>query len=296
MPHPTSFPTLGRLLLLSLLSTTPACHGLFSTAVPSRILDTTTGDAVSMDVLVEALADQDVVFVGEHHDTAAGHELQNELTRLLIERRASHVALSMEMFERDTQEVLDRYLRGEIDEAAFRESSRPWPGYDEFYRPAVEAARAAGAPVIAANIPRPLAARVNKEGLEAVAGEAHVPREVHVEPGDYRDRVLGALGGHGESMADMDKDRFFAAQCIKDDAMAEAIADHLAAKPGTSVIHWNGAFHSDHGLGTVERLKRRRPDVRVAILTTVRSDDPRYRLTDEERAAADFAIVVGVDG
>ena len=78
--------------------------------------------------------------------------------------------------------------------------------------------------------------------------------------------------------------------------MAESIADHLAANPGTLVIHWHGAFHSDYGLGTAERLKMRRPYLRVAIITTARSDDRMVRLTDDERAAADYVFVVSVDG
>ena len=52
------------------------------------------------------------------------------------------VALSLEMFERDVQTVLDEYLAGLISERHFLLSSRPWKNYETDYRPLVEYARA----------------------------------------------------------------------------------------------------------------------------------------------------------
>lgn len=62
--------------------------------------------------------------------------------------------LSLEMFERDVQTVLDEYLRGLIREADMLQDARPWANYDKDYRPMVEFARAHGIPVAAANVPR----------------------------------------------------------------------------------------------------------------------------------------------
>lgn len=73
--------------------------------------------------------------------------------------------VSLEMFERDVQPLLDQYLAGTISEANFLAGSRPWDRYTTDYRPMVELARVHGWPVVASNIPRPLASGVSRRGL-----------------------------------------------------------------------------------------------------------------------------------
>ena len=58
------------------------------------------------------------MFFGELHDNVAGHQVYAELARLPADRRPD-IVISMEMFERDTQGVINDYLRGRIDEPAF---------------------------------------------------------------------------------------------------------------------------------------------------------------------------------
>ena len=70
----------------------------------------------------------------------------------LQERRPC--VLSLEMFERDVQTVLDEYTRGLIREADMLQDARPWANYEKDYRPMVEFSKAHGVPVIAANVPR----------------------------------------------------------------------------------------------------------------------------------------------
>jgi len=62
--------------------------------------------------------------------------------------------------------------------------------------------------------------------------------------------------------------RFFDAQCVRDATMAESIARALDA--GRFVLHINGGFHSDAGLGTVQRLLWLRPlGTRVAVVKVI---------------------------
>lgn len=232
-------------------------------STPYRMVEPATRAELDVQAVADRLGDADVVFLGEEHTNDTVHGLQFELTRALAERRP--VVISMEQFERDVQGVLDRYLAGEIDEETFLAESRPWKNYDD-YRPAIELARERGLRVVAANAPRPLAAKVSKEGLESVQGDPDVAAEVVVEDGAYRARFEEAMGGHGEGM---DLDLFFAAQVLKDETMAESIERVLTAAEGEPplVVHWCGKFHSDFGLGTVEALRRRLPELEVAIVS-----------------------------
>jgi len=258
-----------------------------------RMIDTERGDVVDLVTLANRIADADVVFLGEEHDNDTAHELQYALTRLLHERR-EHVAISLEMFERDVQPRLDLYLAGVIDEANFLEHARPWPNYPEHYRPGVEYARENGLAVLAANCPRPLASRVSKRGLLSVAGDPWTAAQVDDFDGEYRDRINELMGTHGNNLEEADRRRFFGAQCVKDDTMAESIANYMAANADDSplVVHWCGRFHSDHRLGTVERLASRMPHLKIVVISTVSTGNVGRDITKDEAGMADYIWLV----
>jgi uncharacterized iron-regulated protein len=304
--RPSSTP---RALLLSAalgaLGAGGACSSSGSAAedagpAPARVegdhafIDTVTGEPISFEGLVDALAGYDVVFLGELHDHDVVHRLQAELTEALLARRGDLI-ISMEMFERDAQPAVDAYLAGEIDEQAFLARSHPWPNYAQHYRPAIELAKRDGLLVLAANVPRPLAARVAREGLLPVLAAPHAPRQVYTPAtGAYRERFDAIMTDHAppEGVPAPDPEAVFASQCIKDDAMAESIADALALHPGTLVVHWCGRFHSDAHLGTVERLAWRRPDLSLAVVTPSTGADLGRPLSDEERVDGDYVLRV----
>jgi uncharacterized iron-regulated protein len=258
----------------------------------TRIVETSELREVSLDEAADLLARCDVVFLGEEHDNDAGHRAQLELFERLIARRP-RAALSLEQFERDTQAELDRYRAGEISERRFLAHSRPWPNYARHYRPLIELARERGLFVIAANVPRPLASRVSREGLEAVRDEPFMPREVVVGSTAYRRRFAAAMQREPLVAGDPALELWFTAQCVKDEAMAESIADFLRVAPyGTLVVHLCGKFHSDARLGTVERLERRAPWLSIGVVTMVSGVPERASLPDEARANADFVLLV----
>lgn len=240
------------------------------------------GDIKDATELARKLAGFDVVFVGELHGNPAAHRVQLEMLRVLAAERRP-LALATEQFERDVQAVLDQYLAGKIDEAAFLKDSRPWPNYAD-YRPLVELCRERKLPVLAANIPRRLASRVHREGPQVIEefsdeDKRWTARKLNAGPGAYRDKfmkVMGASDGHNERLENM-----YAAQCIKDDTMAESVADWLKANKGGRVMHINGNFHSAAGLGAVERLKVLMPELKIAIVTCVDRDE-EGKPTDNE--------------
>ena len=201
------------------------------------------------------IARADVVFVGEQHDDPNTHRLEAAMLDGLRRRRVT-LALSLEMFERDTQGGLDTYLSSGIAEKEFLKSSRPWPRYATDYRMLVEMAKANGWPMIAANVPRRYASSVAKTGLTAldtlspterswVAADLRCPRDA------YFDRFAKTMSGHdGAGDAQQQTtERYYFSQCVKDETMAEAIATGFDQYNRKLVVHVNGAFHSDFGHG-----------------------------------------------
>lgn len=248
--------------------------------VPHRVFDAKKSRFADFEAMVAQLAKADVVFLGEQHDDPRTHRLQAAVLEGLARRRSGPIVLALEMFERDAQAPLDAYLAGTSTEPDFLAASRPWPNYQTDYRPMVEFAREKGWPVIAGNVPRRLAQVVSRRGLGAVdtlpaedraliAADLSCPRDAYWKR--FKE-TMGDMSGHGVQMtpeqADAMVQRFYEAQCVKDENMGEAIAT-AAATHQTLVVHANGAFHSDHRLGTVARVKRRMPDAKILVVSFV---------------------------
>ncbi len=221
------------------------------------------------EAMLQELSRADAVFLGEQHDDRGTHALQLAVLEGLA-RRNVKVVLSLEMFERDVQPALNAYLAGTMPESAFLASSRPWPNYAPDYAPLVELAKAQGWPVIASNVPRSIASMVSRGGLAALDTLGAERRLWVAADRDCRDdsryakkfgRTMADMGGHGSAAMPPDMiGRFYEAQCIKDETMAESVAQALESHPEAVVVHVAGGFHVEEGLGTVERVKQRVKD------------------------------------
>ena len=302
-----------RIALATTLLFTGACASSARTApvtAPSspaavRVYDTKAAKFISFQQMVDAAAKADVVFFGEQHDDPATHSAEAAVLAAIAAQRGN-VTLTLEMFERDVQPLLDQYLAGTISEKNFLDGSRPWERYTTDYRPMVELARVHGWPVIAGNVPLRIASAVSRKGLAALDTMAKVERgyaaaDNQCPKGDaYYTKFARTMTGHGAgggpptasdaaAMARM-TDLFYEAQCVKDETMAESIANALARWPDQIVYQVDGAFHSDGGLGTASRVKRRVPSVKSVVLTGVPVPDLTKADPKEHVEKADYLL------
>jgi len=268
-------------------------------APPATITDTRTGRAISSGALLDRLAEADVVFLGEQHTDPATHALELSVLEGLHRRAGARLALGMEMWERDAQPALDSYLHGRTDEAAFLKTARPWSSYKTDYRPLVEYAKANGIPVLAANVPQAIASAVGKRGLAALAdappGQAARLVQAPQDGAWVRFKaVMESMGGaHGGAAMDAATvGRFYEAQCVRDETMAETIVRRLEAAPGGLVLHVNGQFHSDYGDGIPRRVLWRRPLARGIIVSFVPVADVKRAPPAADRGLADYIVYV----
>lgn len=222
------------------------------------------------------------VFFGEQHDDPETHFAEFALLDALG-RRGAKVIVSLEMFERDVQPMLDDYLTGRMTEADFLAKSRPWPNYTPDYRPLVLLARARGWPVIASNVPRPIANAVSRKGLAALdtlppESRAWVAQDIQCARDAYYELFAEQMKGHGGAPGSATDsastramtDRYFEAQCVKDETMAESIvAARARSATNTIVVHFNGAFHSDYSYGTASRVLRRAPSTGHLVISAI---------------------------
>lgn len=270
------------------------------------------GSSITLEQVAEDLSKYDVVFFGEYHGHSGVHLAQMELFRSLHEKHPD-MTLSMEQFERDTQKYIDQYLAGEIGETVLEKEGRAWDNYAQSYRPMVEYAKHNGLPVLASNAPKSIVICVGKEGPELLdrlpeQDRSWAASELHLDEGAYLDKYKSFVtsnASHGSGSAGSDGDdemaqrmeamvmRSFAAQVTRDDTMAESIAMQLQDNPGQKVFHLNGNFHSASHLGTVERLKMRMPELKMAVIAPVMVDDNSSPvLSEEDAASGDYIILV----
>ncbi|HEV2801756.1 MAG TPA: ChaN family lipoprotein [Pyrinomonadaceae bacterium] len=271
---------------------------------PLRIYNA-EGKTASLEDVVAAMSAAQVVFIGETHNDPAAHWSELQLLQGAFMRYgaaraegARSVVLSLEMFERDTQAVLDEYLAGLIAERHFLAASRPWRNYETDYRPLVEFARTHKLPVVAANAPERYVSRVGRLGRESLR-ELSTEAKRWLPPLPYAQasaayaskfkQVMGdmtAAGAHGSPF-------LLDAQALRDATMAHSLAEQLRATPRALVIHVNGNFHSEAGLGTPEHLRAYRADARTLVVTILPGKSGSPTDASSLKGLGDFVIVTG---
>lgn len=233
------------------------------------------GTPATLEQLVAESKAATVTFLGELHDDPVAHYLEEQILRRGWE---PNLALSLEMFERDVQYVVDEYLAGLITEDHLRSSGRAWKNYKTDYKPLVEFAKEKKMTVMAANAPRRYVNRVSRLGaasLEALEPEAKQflpPLPYAKASPDYAAKFAKEMDEHrenGSAPSPEAASRSLEAQSLWDAGMAYSIANFLTRNPGGRVLHVNGSFHTAQRLGTVEQLLRYRPQTSIVVVTMI---------------------------
>lgn len=210
-------------------------------------------------VLLERMARQQVVLLGEAHDSAEDHRWQLQ-TLTQLHALQPKLAIGFEMFPRRVQPALDQWVAGALSEAEFLKKTdwdKVW-GFDaRDYLPLFHYARMNRVPMLALNVERGVVDAIGKQGYDAMSetqrenvGRPALPTEA------YRKQLRAVFDHHpAKSRGDAAFPRFVEAQTFWDRAMAEVIAAHLRKEPGALVIGIMGAGHVRNGHGVTHQLK-----------------------------------------
>ncbi len=283
-------PDKRRICFLIILLAT--CLSGFSQDVKTyKIYNSSTKKIITLDELVKALNKTDVVFFGEEHNDSISHVLEASILQKLNEAHSKQVALSMEMFETDCQNVLNEYLTGLIREKNFVIDARCWPNYKD-YRPLIEYAKGNAIPVVAANAPSRYTNMVSRMSLKSLAkldktGKSYLPPlPIDTATGAYLAKFDGIMGGH--TMGGME---MYQAQNLWDATMGWSVASFLKTHAGFMIFHINGGFHSEEKLGAVAQLKKYQPQATVKNIAAYGSEN--FAQPDWEKLGkmGDFIVV-----
>jgi uncharacterized iron-regulated protein len=257
-----------------------------------RIYSVKLGKEVTMQDIVADMKNYDVVFYGEEHNDSVTHYAEKTLFVALFDKYNSAMTLSMEMFDRDVQEVMNEYLAGSIREKDFKKDARVWSNYRD-YKPMVELAKEKHLDVVCANAPSRytnIAGRKGEKGLEALpetSKKYFAPLPYDTAIGKYYEK-LQEMSGHTMAPAPAKNDTakqpamspmammsfdLVVAQSLWDATMAYSISEYIKAHPQKKIMQVNGRFHSEQGYAVVEQLKKYSPKTKILIVSSSSDED-----------------------
>ncbi len=250
------------------------------------------GKKVSYKKLIKKAAQSDVVFIGELHNNPIAHWFEIEITKDLYDLKNGKIILGAEMFERDNQDAVNRYLTGKIDRKGLDTLARLWPNFKTDYKMLLDFAKEKKLPFIATNIPRRYASKVYHHGLQSLDSLTDKEKKwIAPLPVAY-DSTLSQYVKMRNMMPGHQGANLPKAQAVKDATMAYSIAENM--KPGYTFIHYNGSFHSAFHQGIIWYLKKRKPKAKILTVEVVSQKDIRH-LDKKYLNTADFIIIVDED-
>lgn len=227
------------------------------------ILHIPTGYYVTETQMLDAVGDARIVYVGETHDNMASHRVQLNVLESMFERYPGKVALGLEMFTPQQQDILDRWVAGDLSEKDLLKKSgwfEQWRMDFDFYRDILIYARDHDIPVLGLNVEKSLRQKVGMEGLEGLSEEQRqeIPELDMSDP--YQRAVTEAIfKGHRSGGAMFEG--FLRVQTLWDEAMAANIANYLSNPEHEDhrMVVMAGGNHVRHGYGIPRRVFRRLP-------------------------------------
>jgi uncharacterized iron-regulated protein len=210
------------------------------------------------DTLLQRLAGQQVVLLGETHDSAEDHRWQLQVLIQLHARRP-RIAIAFEMFPRRVQPVLDDWVAGKLTEQEFlgrSEWNRVWTYDARDYLPLFHFARMHRLPMLAMNVERSLPEAIGKSGWDAVPETQKEGISRPAAPSAGYVKELGRVFDNhpARERGEATFPFFVEAQTAWDRAFAQSIAGHLATNPDALVVGILGAGHVRHGHGVAHQL------------------------------------------
>ena len=251
----------------------------------SRPAGIETKKSQTFDDIIEKLLPYQVIYIGEGHTNYEDHLLQLEIIRALYEHDPN-LAIGMEMFTKSTQTVLDRYMKGDLDEKTFLKEShyfKMWRFDYRLYRDIINFAKHNHLPLIALNLERDTVSHVFKNGGPNSLPDDNIsslPENRKLDVPGYRERIKSAYMMHGRQGQNEGFSGFFQAQALWDETMAETIADYLENHSDTRMVIIAGQGHVDKENAIPPRVSRRLPVSQAVVVNS--------RGSDSESESADF--------
>ncbi len=283
---------LAALLFFAAVSNSCSAAAPVTCGEPGQWLAAQDAKPTPAAALLARTATQQVVLLGEAHDSAEDHRWQLHVLAQLHAQQ-SQLAIAFEMFPRRVQPVLDDWVAGKLTEQEFLKRSewdKVWIYDARDYLPLFHFARMNRIPMLAVNVERSLPEAVGKEGWNAVpeAQKEGVSRPALPSKEYLKDLRMVFEHHPAKQRGEAAFPFFVEAQTLWDRAMAQGMAEYLTRKPQALVVGIMGAGHVRYGRGVAHQLR----DLGVARVGQLLTWDQQRACTDIEHSLADAVYVV----
>ncbi len=261
------------------------------------ITDTRTGELITTGELVQRLESTGILFIGEEHTNIEFHRVQANVIRALNEA-GRQVLIALEMFPYTQQRALDRWTRGQYEEAEFLTTAdwyRYWGYHWDYYADIFRYARNNRIRMFGVNAPRKVITAVRTQGFEGLSKKdlEHIPTTVALDSPEHR-RVYLAYFEDGDDLhtelPPEQLDGMVRAQATWDAVMGwnslQALRRH--GGPNAIVVVLIGAGHAVYGLGSQRQIEPRFDGGIAALVPVPVADADGAPITSVQASYADF--------
>lgn len=275
----------------------PERRGRLAPVQLDTITDTRTDEFITTDELVHRLDNTSILFIGEEHTNIEFHRVQASVIRALHET-GRQVLIALEMFPYTQQRDLDRWTRGQYDEAEFLEAAdwyKYWGYHWDYYADIFRYARDNRIRMFGVNAPREVIKTVRTEGFEGLSKNdlEHIPTTVDTDSPEHR-RVYLAYFDDGDDLhtelPPEQLDGMVRAQATWDAVMGWNSLQALRRNggPNAIVVVLIGAGHAVYGTGSQRQIEPRFDGEMAALVPVPVADRDGRPITAVQASYADF--------
>lgn len=225
----------------------------------NKIFDTNSNTDISLDQLIQSLKKYRIVMLGESHTSEPHHKMQLEIIKGLTESGSS-VCLALEMFHPSQNQVLEKYISGELTGEEFLDQSdyfNTWGHNYRYYQPIFDYAREKKIKMFGVNTERDYASKIGRGGMESLSSEEkeNIP-EIDTTDVEHRFYFKVAMQGM-DAISPAQFPRLYAAQCLWDAAMGDGAIKVAQENPESIVAILVGSGHVAYNLGIGKIINKR---------------------------------------
>ena len=204
-----------------------------------------------------AVEKADVIYVGETHDDPAHHAYEMELIRGLLARKVKF-AVGWEMFDVTQQSSIDAWASHKIslEELLVKtDFQKRWGVYSPVYEQILRITEKANGRNLALNAPPELVRKIARAEPLTAEETAMLPSGFVGDSGAYKNFV--SLIGEHPGVEEADLRRYFDAQNVWDQTMANRILEFKRLNPKVKLVVLTGRDHVFGGYGIPFYLRQK---------------------------------------
>jgi len=238
-----------------------------------KMYDARKLNTISIDDLIDAIWNIDVIYLSEKHDNENQHIFQENVIQALLDKGVKP-AIGFEFFSmNNTPDILNFMDSGKVkhsdsDKKIIEDNLRRKLGWERqsdkmwgYYFSLLDLARENGLEAAGLDLPDSLKSRITRKGLDGLSGlERHQIVESGYSNDIYKSYMFDIFKdvhcGMGHSGM---QEKLYNTWIARNDKMAHSIVQMVTENPKRPVIVIIGGGHTEYGLGVIHQVRELNP-------------------------------------